>query len=399
MKILGIETSCDETAASIVEDGRTILSNTIVSQIDIHQTYGGVVPEIAARSHIEAILPVIEQSLDEAKLTWDDIDAISVSNRPGLLGSLLIGTLTARTLALLKDKPLYGIDHLKAHVYANWLLSENTATAALCDDGSNVSEETRNDALDERPQEPVFPAIALLVSGGHTQILYLKSHTDWEIIGSTRDDAVGEAFDKVAKILGLPYPGGPSISKAAELTEFTTPLPTPQVDGYDFSFSGLKTAVLRAVQSHLKVPISFPSHELAAKLSDSDRNMFARSFQETAVKYLVSKLSKAIDEYHPKSVLLAGGVSANTLLREKTAEIVEAKKSDEPWQLRATGSQASSTDDDRLERSADTDIRFFVPPPRLSTDNAAMVASAAFYEIQSGRVPDDPLSLDTNPTK
>ena len=405
MKILGIETSCDETAASVVEDGRIILSNTVVSQIDIHQAYGGVVPEIAARSHIEAILPVIQQSLDEAQLAWDDIDAISVSNRPGLLGSLLIGTLTARTLALLKNKPLYGIDHLKAHVYANWLLPENgnvgdqRQSATTGRRASSTGDDRLERSADAKDNMPVFPAIALLVSGGHTQILYLESHTNWQIIGSTRDDAVGEAFDKVAKILGLPYPGGPSISKAAENSTKTFPLPTPHVDGYDFSFSGLKTAVLRAVQNHLGVPISFPSHELAAKLTEEDKSNFAASFQNTAIDYLVSKLSKAIDEYHPASVLLAGGVSANTLLREKTAEMVEAKKSDETWQLRATGSQASSTGDDRLERSADTDIRFFVPQPRLSTDNAAMVASAAFHEIRSGRNPDDPFSLDTNPTK
>ena len=215
MKILGIETSCDETAAAVVEDGRKICSNVVVSQIDIFQAYGGVIPEVAARSHLEAILPVIDQALrgvdariDSQKIgeseslragnrkkglapkdvNWDEIDAIAVTHAPGLLGSLLIGTLTARVLAVLREKPLYAVHHLKSHVYANWL---------------------------GREKEPEFPLISLVVSGGHTQILYMPSHNQFQIIGTTRDDAVGECFDKVAKILGLPYPGGPAVSKAA----------------------------------------------------------------------------------------------------------------------------------------------------------------------------------------
>ena len=227
MLILGIESSCDETAAAVVRDGREILSNVVVSQIDIFAEYGGVIPEVAARSHLEAVLPVIDKALTDARCTWDDIDAIAVTHAPGLLGSLLIGTLTARTLAILHDKPLYAVHHLKSHVYANWLSSKD------------VQDETY----------PCFPILALVVSGGHTQILYMKAHNQFEIIGTTHDDAVGECFDKVAKILGLPYPGGPAIAKAGKDGDANKyKLPHPKMEGLDFSFSGLKTAVLRAVQ-------------------------------------------------------------------------------------------------------------------------------------------------------
>ena len=246
MKILGIETSCDETAAAVVEDGVRILSNVVVSQIDIFAEYGGVIPEVAARNHLEAMMPVINKALSDAGCTWDDIDAIAVTHAPGLLGSLLIGTLTARTLAILHDKPLYAVHHLKSHVYANWLSNaEETkpvfssaglefsstsyagsrAEPSLRDEpvrpGRNIGVENSNQnfMLQKRQvlvsQTPQFPLIALVISGGHTQILYMPAHNQFEIIGTTRDDAVGECFDKVAKILGLPYPGGPAIAKAA----------------------------------------------------------------------------------------------------------------------------------------------------------------------------------------
>ena len=339
MNILGIETSCDETAAAVVADGQRLLSNVVVSQIDIHQAYGGVVPEIAARSHIEAILPVIDKAV--TPVGWDAIDAIAVTNQPGLLGSLLIGTLTARTLALTHRKPLLGIHHIKSHIYANWL----------------------------GDQTPTFPALALVVSGGHTQILFLKSHTDFQIIGTTRDDAVGEAFDKVAKILGLPYPGGPSISKAAiSGNPRAYLLPHPKVDGYDFSFSGLKTAVLRSIQQTVDKPISFPSSQLAELLTQQQVADFAASFEATAVAVLVEKLAKAVENYQPKSLLLAGGVAANQKLRAECAKIAPK-------------------------------IQFFVPAPQFSTDNAAMVASAAYFEHQNGKSYDDPFSLTANPTK
>ncbi len=338
MKILGIETSCDETAAAIVEDGARILSNVVVSQIDIFKEYGGVIPEVAARSHLEAIMPVINKALSDAACNWDDIDAIAVTHAPGLLGSLLIGTLTARTLAILHEKPLYAVNHLKSHVYANWLDVEDKASS------------------------PQFPLLALVVSGGHTQILYMKGHNQFEIIGTTVDDAVGECFDKVAKILGLPYPGGPSIAKAAMKGDDSKyKFPHPKVEGLDFSFSGLKTAVLRAVQKELGLPISHPSHDLKNHLSEQQICDFAASFQKTAVDILVEKLVRALEKYPDvQSVVVAGGVSANRELRKALPEA-------------------------------------YFPAPSLSGDNGAMVAAAAFYEIQTGVKPTDPYSLNIYP--
>ena len=334
MKILGIETSCDETAASVVEDGRIILSNIVVSQIDIFAEYGGVIPEVAARSHLEVIMPVIEKALKDANCAWDDIDAIAVTHAPGLLGSLLIGTLTARTLAILHKKPLYAVHHLKSHIYANWLTGN----------------------------EPIFPLLALVISGGHTQILYMPSHNQFEIIGTTKDDAIGECFDKVAKILGLPYPGGPSIAKTAKTGDKDKyKLPHPKVENLDFSFSGLKTAVLRAVQKELNLPISHPSHDLKNHLSKQQIADFAASFQKTAIEILCEKLSMALEE-HPdvQSVVIAGGVSANEELRNALEEA-------------------------------------YFPEPKLSGDNGAMVAAAAYYEIKSGAKPTDPYKLNIYP--
>ncbi len=335
MKILGIETSCDETAASVVEDGVSILSNVVVSQIDIFAEYGGVIPEVAARSHLEAMMPVVNKALADAGCSWDDIDAIAVTHAPGLLGSLLIGTLTARTLAILHDKPLYAVHHLKSHVYANWLNDSNY---------------------------PQFPLLALVISGGHTQILYMPGHNQFEVIGTTHDDAVGECFDKVAKILGLPYPGGPSIAKAAlDGDPNRYHLPHPKVEGLDFSFSGLKTAVLRAVQKELSLPISHPSHDLKNHLLPQQVADFAASFQKTAVDILCEKLKLALKE-HPeaKSVVVAGGVSANQALREALPEA-------------------------------------YFPTPTLSGDNGAMVAAACYFEIQSGVKPVDPYALNIYP--
>ena len=341
MKILGIETSCDETAASVVEDGARILSNVVVSQIDIFAEYGGVIPEVAARSHLEVMMPVIDKALSDAECGWDDIDAIAVTHAPGLLGSLLVGTLTARTLAILHDKPLYAVHHLKSHVYANWL----------------------SDA------EPEFPLIAMVISGGHTQILYMKAHNQFEIVGTTRDDAVGECFDKVAKILGLPYPGGPSIARVAEDGDASKySLPHPKLSGLDFSFSGLKTAVLRAVQKEVGVPISYPSHKLKELLSEQQVCDFAASFQKTAVEILLEKLKVALRMYpEVKSVVFAGGVSANAALREMA------------------------------ENSLGRELLVYFPAPKLSGDNGAMVGAAAYYETMPGVEPVDPYALNIYP--
>lgn len=371
MNILAIETSCDETAAAIIQDGQTILSNVVVSQIDLFASYGGVIPEIAARSHLEAILPVIHQAFQNANFTipnphqpsqnlpnWDKIDAIAVTHTPGLLGSLLIGTLTARTLAILHHKPLFPIHHLKSHIYANWLNSSDIQ----------------------------FPLLALVVSGGHTQIILMQQHNHFEIIGTTRDDAVGECFDKIAKILDLPYPGGPAIAQAANgkitqsnLTTLSTPpgnplkypFPHPQVPDLDFSFSGLKTAVLRTVQAELHKPLSFPSHQLAPLLSKTQIADFAASFQQTAVDILIEKLTLALKHYpETKSLIIAGGVSANQTLRQTA----QSTFSHPPFSLPV-----------------------FFPAPEFSGDNAAMVGSAAFYEIKSGIQPTDPYHLNLAP--
>ncbi len=371
MKILGIETSCDETAASVVEDGVRILSNVVVSQIDIFKEYGGVIPEVAARSHLEAILPVIDKALTDAECKWDDIDAIAVTHAPGLLGSLLIGTLTARTLAILHDKPLYAVHHLKSHVYANWIREENHndtfSTRSLEPVVTGLGRSMRSSLVAHGLENvvsdsPTFPLLALVVSGGHTQILYMRGHNQFEIVGTTRDDAVGECFDKVAKILGLPYPGGPSIARAAkEGDPDKYRLPHPQVSGLDFSFSGLKTAVLRAVQKEVGVEISYTSHKLKDLLSPQQVADFAASFQRTAVTILCEKLAKAMEAYPDvQSVVVAGGVSANQELRKALPEV-------------------------------------YFPEVKLSGDNGAMVAAAAYYEIKSGVKPVDPYKLNIYP--
>ncbi len=360
MKILAIESSCDETAAAVVEDGTRILSNVVVSQIDIFAEYGGVIPEVAARSHLEAILPVVHKALDDAGLTKGDIDAIAVTHTPGLLGSLLIGTLTARMLAILWGKPLYAVHHLKSHIYANWL--ESCLSVDL----------------------PEFTLVALVVSGGHTQLIYMRDHNQFEIIGTTRDDAVGECFDKVAKILGLPYPGGPSIDKAAlEGDAEKYRLPHPKVEGLDFSFSGLKTAVLRAVQAELGVPISTPSYELAGMLTEQQRADFAASFQKTACEILLEKLEIAL-ERHPeaRSVVVAGGVSASAVLKQKVLEALLG---------------VSEAKNEFVSGAREGELRVFFPERRFAGDNAAMVGAAAYFEIRAGVEPTDPYELDIMP--
>ncbi len=349
MKILGIESSCDETAASIVEDGRRLLSNVVNSQIDIHAAYGGVVPEVAARSHLEVINPVINRALTDANLTWDQIDAIAVTYAPGLIGSLLVGTLAARTLAILKNKPLYPIHHVEAHVYANFITSQSDQALAL------------------PSKQPIFPMLALIVSGGHSQLALFKDHGDYELLGQTQDDAVGEAFDKVAKILGLPYPGGPSIAKAALSGDpHAYQLPKSKLQNpYDFSFSGLKTAVLRAVQHEVGVDFTFPSHQLAERLDDVQRADFAASFQHIAVETLVDKTEKAFRDYSPASVVIAGGVAASQALRSAL--------------------------------TARLPIAIEYAPMQLCTDNAAMIAALGYFYAQK-KPATDPFDLEVQPS-
>lgn len=407
MKILAIESSCDETAAAVIEDGRRILSNVVVSQIDIFAEYGGVIPEVAARSHLEAILPVVHKAMSDAgNLGKDEIDAIAVTHTPGLLGSLLIGTLTARMLAILWQKPLYAIHHLKSHIYANWLSVENssgTANTLSVQHGcasphlKNRNRRSPGSQATMLPKKvlavpeplssitPEFPLLALVVSGGHTQIIYMRGHNQFEIIGTTRDDAVGECFDKVAKILGLPYPGGPAIDAAALRGDKTRyKLPQPKVEGLDFSFSGLKTAVLRAVQAECGLPITAPSYELKEHLSEKQRDDFAAAFQETACNILIDKLKMAL-EAHPeaKSVVVAGGVSANAVLWQKAVDEFSG------------GSEGKLVGFGGQELAPERGI--FFPERKFAGDNAAMVGAAAYYEIMAGVKPTDPYTLNIAP--
>lgn len=349
MKILGIETSCDETAASVVEDGKTLISNVVFSSMDLHKVYGGVVPEIAARSHIESILPVVEQALIEARTTLDDIDGIAVTHGAGLGGSLLVGVLTARTLAITKNKPLYAINHVEAHVYANFITSTPLPSYKL------------------PVKSPEFPMLALIVSGGHTQLVLFKNHFDYQLLGRTQDDAIGEAFDKVAKILGLPYPGGPSIAqKATEGDSSKYTFPKSKIEGkYNFSFSGLKTAVLRLAQKESGNDFTFPSQKLAEALSEAQKADISASFQRVAIETVLDKAVLAVEEFGPKSFVIAGGVAANQELREKVTERIHL-----PTHL--------------------TDIK-------LCTDNGAMVAALGCYKAMLGQPTADPYTLDITP--
>ena len=339
MRILGIESSCDETAASVVEDGRRVLSNVVGSQIDIHAEFGGVVPEIAARSHIEAILPIIEKAMRESDSGWDDIDAIAVTYTPGLIGSLLIGVMAARTLALLKNKPLVPVHHVEGHVYANFLLDT----------------------------PPPFPCLALITSGLHSQLVMFRDHGDYEMLGQTQDDAVGEAFDKVAKMLGLPYPGGPSVARAAESGDSQKyPLPKAKMPRpYDFSFSGLKTAVLRTIQREVGVDHTFPSFKLAERLTTPQQQDIAASFQRVAVETLVEKTLKAYLEFTPASVVIAGGAAANQELRRQLREALP--------------------------------IPIEYAPMNLCTDNGAMIATLGYYMYEAG-ITCDPRMLEAIPS-
>ncbi|MBC7512715.1 tRNA (adenosine(37)-N6)-threonylcarbamoyltransferase complex transferase subunit TsaD [Candidatus Saccharibacteria bacterium] len=335
MIILGIESSCDETAAAIVEDGRRLLSNVVNSQVDIHAEYGGVVPEVAARSHIEVINPVIRQAMREANVSWDDIDAIAVANAPGLVGSLLVGVLAARTLAELHQKPLYPVHHVEGHIYANFIVMNSSA-----------------DDLHLPNRQPTFPMLALAVSGLHSQLMLFEDHGKYRLLGETLDDAVGEAFDKVARMLGLPYPGGPAIAQTAlsgDPLKYVLPkakLKSP----YDFSFSGLKTAVLRSIQRDVGVDHTFPSRDLPGRLNDAQRADFAASFQHTAVSTLVDATLKAVREYTPSSIVIAGGAASNQELRRQLSQ--------------------------RLPMPIE------YAPMSLCTDNAAMIAALGFYRAQ-----------------
>lgn len=349
MKVLGIETSCDETSAAVVEDGYKLLSNEVLSSMDLHTAFGGVVPEIAARSHMEAITPVIKQALKTADCTWDDIDAIAVTYGAGLGGSLLVGVMTARTLAIIHNKPLYAINHVEAHAYANFLTATSLPGYTL------------------RQTAPEFPMLGLIVSGGHSQLVIWRDHFDYTLLGQTADDAIGEAFDKVAKILGLPYPGGPSVEKAAKAGDpraFTFPKAKLE-HKYDYSFSGPKTAVLRACQAAIGEDFSFPSYKLSERLSSGQKADVAASFQRIAVETVVDKTLQAFEEFTPKSVVIGGGVAASPELRRQLAERLPS-----PIEYQDS---------------------------KLMTDNGAMIAALGCFKMKAGQPTADPYSLEIAP--
>ena len=348
MRVLGIESSCDETAAAVVEDGHRLLSNVVATSLDLHAKFGGVIPEIAARSHIESIMPVVKEALKQARCEWDEIDAIAVTYGAGLGGCLLVGVLTARTLAITKNKPLYAINHVEGHVYANFIT--NTPLPSY-----------------ELPKtQPKFPMLALIVSGGHSQLALFKDHFDYKLLGQTHDDAIGEAFDKVAKVLGLPYPGGPSIGKEAQNGDPKAfSFPKAKMPGYNFSFSGVKTAVLRAVQATCGKSHDFPSFELAALLSEQQKADFAASFQRVAVETVVDKTIMAFEEFKPTSLVIAGGVAASPELRRQLA--------------------------DRLPLPIEYTDR------KLCTDNGAMIATLGCFKAMHDQPTTDPYSLEIDP--
>jgi len=331
-RILAIETSCDETACAILENGRALLASTVASQMDIHARYGGVFPEVASRQHVLSIIPVVEQTLVQANLTLKDIDALSVTRGPGLAGSLVVGMNMAKGLALGTGLPLIGVNHLEGHIYSSWIYNAGASA----------------------PAEPQFPLMTLLVSGGHTELNLMTDHLTYQRLGSTQDDAAGEAFDKVARLLGLPFPGGPSIQKVSESGSSTRfKFPRARLDKpYDFSFSGLKTAVLYEVEALKKNKKPLPIEDLAA------------SFQAAVVDVLFNKTIKAAREFGAQEILVAGGVSANRALRQ------------------AFHSQQ--------------EFKVHIPAFSLCTDNAAMIAAAGYRHYVAGHVSN--LDMDVQPT-
>jgi N6-L-threonylcarbamoyladenine synthase len=331
-RILAIETSCDETACAVIENGRELLASTVASQMEIHARFGGVFPEVASRQHVLAITPVIQQTLAAAHLSLGDVDAIAVTRGPGLAGSLVVGVNAAKGLALGLGLPLVGVNHLEGHLYSAWVYN----------------------AGDTPPDEPQFPLMALLVSGGHTELNLMTGHLEYQRLGATQDDAAGEAFDKVARLLDLGYPGGPAIQRAAERGDpHRFNFPRAKLDSpWDFSFSGLKTAVMREVRGLEKKSNTLPVSDLAA------------SFQAAVVDALYEKTMDAAREYRAKEILIAGGVSANQVLRQAFL--------------------------------GQTEFRVHIPPIALCTDNAAMIAAAGYYRFAHGQT--SSLDMDVQAT-
>ena len=329
MNILAIESSCDETAAAVVQDGRKVLSNIISSQIEIHKLYGGVVPEIASRKHIEKVIQVVDEALKEASLTMDEIDAVAVTYGPGLVGALLVGVSAAKSIAFAHNKPLIGVHHIEGHISANYIENEELEPPFLC----------------------------LVVSGGHTNLVIVKDYGEYEVLGKTRDDAAGEAFDKVARAIGLGYPGGPKIQKISEEgNKDAIAFPRAKVadNPFDFSFSGLKSSVLNYINS------------CEMKGEEINKADIAASFQEAVVDVLVSHTIEGAKQLGFKKIAMAGGVASNTVLREEMKEACERRG-----------------------------FMFYHPSPILCTDNAAMIGAAAYYDYKKGLISD--LTLNAVP--
>ena len=325
--IFAIETSCDETAAAIIKDGKEIVANVVASQIDSHKRFGGVVPEIASRHHVEQMTQVLEETFNQADMTIEEMDAIAVTEGPGLVGALLVGINTAKALAFAHQKPLIGVHHIAGHIYANRLIEEFE-----------------------------FPLVALVVSGGHTELILMREHGQFEIIGETRDDAAGEAYDKVARTMDLPYPGGPEIDRLAQEGNDTLDFPRAwlEEDSFDFSFSGLKSAVINTLHNAKQKGITLKKEDIAA------------SFQASIVDVLVEKTKRAVEKFGAKHVIIAGGVAANSGLRTAMEKIFTNEK-----------------------------IKLSIPPLRLCTDNAAMIGAAAMIAYQNEQYAD--WDLNANP--
>ena len=342
VKILGIETSCDETAVAVVEDGRRVLSNIIASQVDLHARYGGVVPEVASRQHVIQIAPTVALAMDEAGVGFSELDAVAVTHGPGLAGSLLVGVNFAKALAFSQGIPLLGVNHLEGHIYASWLFSDHEEGEA-------------DPAID-----PGFPLLCLIASGGHTDLVLMEGHGGHRLLGRTRDDAAGEAFDKAARILGLGFPGGPEIQRVSDGARGTERLPRAWLkDTQDFSFSGVKTALLHLAQARGV----YPPDELPQEERDPIVKELAAAFQDSLVDVMVSKTLEAAGKWGARGIILGGGVTANVLLRQRML--------------------------------GDSILPTLMPSPGLSTDNGPMIAACGYFQlIRGGR---DSLDLDIDP--